>query len=309
MSGKFFRKSVIAVKVEGTAGTSSAPTAGADAMLVSNVTFEPMVGTMIDRKNLVPYQGSQGRFFAGLHGKLNFDVEIAGSGAAGTAPAYAALLRAASMAEALTASTKADYELVSDAQETVTILANLDGDQHLLTYGRANMKMAFTAQQVPKFTFEGMGIFADPTAVNFPTPDYDDFVKPVIVNKANTTVSLFGAARVVESLSLDLGLLLRPHLLVGEESIQIEDRKVVGEIVLDAAALSAGNWYSICKGRTRGALAVVHGTTAGNIVEVSGPTVELGEPKPRQMNGVKQVSIPIEFCADAGDDELIITVK
>ena len=60
-------------------------------------------------------------------------MELAGSGTAGTAPRYGALLQACGLSETIVASTSVTYAPVSSAFSSATIYFNNDGIRHILT--------------------------------------------------------------------------------------------------------------------------------------------------------------------------------
>ena len=70
------------------------------------------IGRMFKRDPLSPiraYFGNSEQLPAGIHSELDFEVELAGSGAAGTAPAWGPLIRACGMSETITAATDVKY--------------------------------------------------------------------------------------------------------------------------------------------------------------------------------------------------------
>lgn len=100
------RKRAILSKIETTYGVDPTPTAALDAVNMSNLTVSPMEMTLTQRQNIKSYMGNNPSVLAAIYAKVGFDVEMAGSGTAGTAPAYDELLRACGMsATALAAPT------------------------------------------------------------------------------------------------------------------------------------------------------------------------------------------------------------
>ena len=61
--------------------------------------------------------------------------------------------------------------------------------------------------------------------------------------------------------------------------------------------------------RARGPLSVVHGTTAGNIVELAAPAVEIGKPTQGQTDGIVNYSLPLSLCPVSGLDELKLIIR
>jgi hypothetical protein len=91
------RKRAILAKIESTYGQDPTPTAGADALLMSNLTVSPMEMTTAERQNIKSYMGNNPNVLAAIYAKVSFDIEMAGSGTAGVAPAYDELFRACGM--------------------------------------------------------------------------------------------------------------------------------------------------------------------------------------------------------------------
>jgi hypothetical protein len=96
-----FRKRAILAKIETTYGVDPVPTGGANAILMSNITVSPMEMNLAQRNNIKAYLGNNPSVLAAIYAKVSFDVEVAGSGVAGTAPGYGPLLRACAMSETL----------------------------------------------------------------------------------------------------------------------------------------------------------------------------------------------------------------
>lgn len=303
-----FRKLAILHKIETTYGISAAPLA-ADAIVGTNVTFTPMEGEEVSRDLLLPYLGNQGVVLAGVHAKLEFEVEIAGAGVAGTAPKYASLLRACGFAETLAVGVSASYSIVEDDQESSTIFFEMDGVRHILLGSRGNVSLSFTPKGIPRYRFMLTGLLGTITDEDLTAVTMAGWQKPLVVSKANTTMSLHAWPSVAESLSIDLGNVVTPRFLIGEEAVIISDRKTTGQAVVVAKSLATINWFQRALDRTRGTLAFEHGKTAGNIVEITGPALEIGKPTQGQSNGILNYSLPLSFCPVNGLDELLIVVR
>ncbi len=97
----FWRNKALLAKLETTYGEDSGPTGALNAILASNVTLRPMEGQQVTRENDRGFLGARPSTWANLQISLEFDVEAAGSGTAGTPPAYAVLLEGCGFAETL----------------------------------------------------------------------------------------------------------------------------------------------------------------------------------------------------------------
>ncbi len=307
---RYHRKLAVLLKLETVYGTDAVPTALANAMQVRNVTVTPIEGEEVSRDLMLPYLGNSGVALAGTYGKIDFEVEIAGSGTAGTAPAYGPLLRACGLAETITAGTSVVYNPISGAFESASMYWNADGVNHVLLGMRGNVTLSFEPKKIPVFKFSMMGLLGAWTDLAVPAATLTGFKKPLVVSKANTpTYTIHGIASPGESLSIDLGQKVEPRFLIGWESIEISDRSASGTAVVEAKSLGSVNWFDKAMQRTRGALQLIHGVTAGNIVQIDAPAVEIGKPSQGNSQGIVNYSLPLAFCPVTGGDELTITVK
>lgn len=309
MARRLYRKLAVLAKIEATYGISSAPTGAANAMQMTDVSVTPLAGEEVSRDLYRPFLGHQGVILVGNHVTFEGAVEIAGAGAAGTAPAYGPLLRACGMSETITAGTKVEYQPVSTGFESVTLFVNLDGVNHVLLGARGNVTLSLTPKQIPRFKFTLQGLLGPVADTPLPAAVYTGFQSPLEVSKDNTTLSIHGIAAPGESLAIDLGNKVEPRFLIGAESIEIVDRAATGTTVLQATDLATIDWFSRAKSRTRGALASVHGIAAGNIVEFTAAAVEIGRPAYGQTQGIANVSLPLMFASVTTDDDIKITVR
>lgn len=311
MAKRFWRKLAMLSKIETVYGTDATPTGAANAILALDVTFTPLEGEEISRELLTPWMGDQGIILTGLYGRLEFSVEIAGAGAAGTAPKYGPLLRACGFAETVTALTDVEYDPVSAGFESATFWYNRDGVRHVLVGSRGTVTTEFTPKGIPRWRFNFIGLRGTAAAdAPLPAVTLTGFIKPVEVSKANTTFSLHGyASGPTESVSIDVGNQVEPRMLINEEACEIVDRRSRGSAVMEAALLAVKNWDAIARAGTTGALALVHGTTAGNIVEIAAPAVQIGRWSEGQTQGILNNTLPLILQPVAGNDELKITVR
>ncbi len=303
------RRLACLAKIESTYGTDSVPAAAANAIRLNDVTLTPLAGGEEARELMLPYLGNQGVELTGNYIQLEFSVEIAGAGAAGTAPGYGVLLRSCGLAETITANTSVEYDPVSDGEEASSIYFNQDGVRHVSLGTRGTVTMDFTPQRIPRFRFTMMGLLGTISDQSLPAPVLTGFKKPIVVSKANTTFSLHGYTAAAESIAIDLGLSVEQRLLIGAESIEITDRQSTGTAVIPATPLATKNWFSIAQNATEGTLQVIHGTAAGNIVQIDAPAVQIGRPTQGQTQGITNYTLPLMLKPSSGDDEITITIK
>jgi hypothetical protein len=92
------RKRTLLAKIEGTYGTDPSP-GSSDAMLVKNLNFTPINSELVSRDLIRPFLGNSQTLLAQLSCAIDFEVELAGAGIPGVAPAWGRLLRACAFSE------------------------------------------------------------------------------------------------------------------------------------------------------------------------------------------------------------------
>jgi len=97
------RKRLILTKIEATYGTDSSP-AGTDAVLVRNLEITPIEAETVSRDLIRPYLGNSAQILSQTRVVITFEVELAGSGTAGTASRVDSLLRSCGFAATTTGS-------------------------------------------------------------------------------------------------------------------------------------------------------------------------------------------------------------
>ncbi len=305
---RLFRKVAILSKIETVYGTNSAP-AAINAIVGKNVSFTPLEAEEVSRDLMLPYLGTQGVILTGKHARIEFDVELAGAGAAGTVPKYGSLLRACAFAETVAAGVSVTYSIIETGVESVTLFFEVDGVRHILLGTRGTFAINVAPKAIPSYRFSMTGLLGTITDQALTATTMAGWTTPVEASSANTTLSLHGWSSITESLSITLGNDVVPRFLIGSESVSISDRKTVGQAVVEATSLATIDWFARALARTKGALALAHGKVAGNIVEINGPALEIGKITQGQTNNILNYTLPLSFVPVTARDELTIIVK
>lgn len=306
------RRDAITAKIETTYGVDAAPTGAANAMLVRGLTVSPMNMATVDRALIRPYFGRSEQLPGAINAALEFEVELAGSGAAGTAPAWGPLLRACGFAETLTASTRADYLPRSTGFESATIYCYRDAVLHKLTGARGTVSVSLPNQGIPVLKFKFTGKFVAVSDATLTGASFAGWQKPALVNGTNTTpFTLHGFTPVAASLDIDVAnSIVYRDLIGGAQEVLITDRAPQGSATIEATTVAAKNWWSSIQAASTGSLAVQHGQSAGNIVEISAPAVQLVSPSYSEQDNVTMLQLGLQLVpGSAGNDELKITVR
>lgn len=305
------RNAGILAKIESVYGTDPVPTGSANAMLVRNFTISPQETKTVARDVIRPYLGNSQNLPGTVNSKIDFEVEIAGAGAAGSAPAYGPLLRACAFAQTLNAGVSAVYSLVSTAFESVTIYCYLDKVLHKVTGCFGTVSFDFSEGAIPVMKFSFTGIYNTVTDATTPSETLTAFQLPLPVNRTNTpTFTLQGYSAVMEKLSFDMANAIAFRSLPGgNENVVLTDRKPAGSISIEATTVAAKDWWTSIKAAATGAMQLIHGVTAGNIVQVDAPAVQLYSPKYGDKDGIAMLQANLVLSPGSGNDELTLTIK
>ena len=305
------RRAAVLAKIETVYGTDPVPTGPANAILISDVNIGPMEMKTVDRANVRPFLGSNEQLPTGLFSKVDFTCEAAGSGTAGTAPAWGPLLRMCGFAETVTAGTKVEYAPVSTGFESGTIYFNLDGVLHKLTGARGSVALDFTRDGRPAMKFSFTGLFNAVVDAAAPTVTLTAWQKPLAVNRTNTpTLTLHGTAGRVHSLTCDMAnnIVFRELIGAAMGEVLLTDRKPVGQIVMEAVTVASKDWWTSIKNVTTGALQLIHGTVAGNKFQIDAPNIQLISPQYQDQDGIAMLQCGLVFApGTSGNDEIKIT--
>lgn len=306
-----YRRRTILAKIETTYGTDPTPTGSANAILVRNMSITPLAAETVSRDLIRPYLGNSPELIASKYVTIEFEVEIAGSGTAGTAPKYSPLLRACGLAETVSAGVDVAYSPVSTGFESVTLYHNVDGVLHKITGARGNVEFTINARAIPVMKFSMTGIYNAPSDAALPTVDYTGFQSPIAANTSNTTgFSLFSYSGILESLSLNMGNAVTYRSLIGSESVLITDRKVSGTAVFEAPTITAKDFFAAAIGTTLGNLAITQGTVAGNKFVIDSSYIDLGTPSYSENDGIAMINVPfVAVPSGNGNNEISFTVK
>jgi hypothetical protein len=305
------RKRVILAKIETTYGVDPTPTGAANAILVRNLNVTPQSTQLVGRELIRPFLGNFEQLEASTHVELDFEVEAAGSGAAGTAPSYSCLLRACGLAETVTPTTKVEYKPVSSGFESVTVYFNVDGVLHKITGARGDVELTINSAQIPVFKFKFVGIYNAPTDTAAPSVTYTGFQTPLVANSTNTpSFSFFGVSPILQDLSFQLGNQVDYRTLIGSQYVQLTDRKAAGQATFQADTIATKDWFSTALANNLGALSITHGTAAGNKVKLASSTVDLLAPTYTDNNGVQMIQVGyVMVPTTAGNDEFTLSFE
>ena len=299
------RKRLILVKTEATYGTDSSPT-GTDALLVRNLDITPLSGDVVSRDLIRPYLGNFDQLIAQNSVAINFEVELAGSGTAGTAPKYDAILKACGLAATIVASTSVTYAPVSASFSSATIYFNVDGVLHKLTGCRGSMNMSCAVGAIPTLAFNLTGVYNAPTDTAQPSVTYSAQATPLVFREGNTSsFSFFSYSGVLQSVDFNLANdLVYREMVGGTKETLITDRKPAGTVMIEAPTIATKDFFATALASSTGNLTFLHGTTAGNRVTFLASQVDVINPTYQDQDSIMMLSVPyVAIPTTAGNNE------
>lgn len=320
---RLIRNTAILAKIETAYGVDAAPTGAANALLVSNLSINPLNAQNVERGNIRPYLGGDEQLVGTRYVEMGFDVELVGSGTLGTAPAWGALLRACGFAEVITAGVRVDYVPVSTGFEATTIYWYDDGVLHKGLGARGTASLKLTVGEKPTISCKFVCLYGGVTAVALPTVDLDEWQIPQIVLDANSGQLMWGATHDVavvpaliggqsypsKGVTIDLGITAPFRALLGGESVPITERKVTGAVQLELTALEEVAAMAAVLSTSKTSLGMIHGTNAGSRVAVFMPGVQRIEPAKEEDNGARMNAFKILINPVVGNDEIRIATS
>lgn len=305
------RKRTILAKTEVTYGVDPTPTGTANAILVRNLNITPLNAELVSRDLVRPYLGASEQLIASSYVTVEMEVEMAGSGTAGTAPAYGPLLLACGLTATTSAGVSVTYSPVSSSFGSATIYYNVDGVLHKITGARGNVEMNIEVGQIPVFRFTFTGLYNAPTDTAAPAVTYTAFQTPLAANSDNTSAfSLYTFAAALQSLNVNLNNAITYRTLIGAEDVLMTDRQVSGTAVFEAPNIAQRDFFSLALGSALGALDITHGTAAGNRVQISSARAKVNNPTYQDANGIHMLQTPFNLVpSTTGNDEISIVVR
>lgn len=303
------RKKFLIAKIESTYGTDPTPVGGNDAVQVTNLEVTPIES---DNVQAAAFQGfignsTRGTLVANKRVAVTFDVELGGSGAAGTAPAFGPLLKSCGLSETTVASTSVTYAGVSSSFDSATIYCFYDGTRHKITGARGTVTFNMTAGQFPTASFVMTGIYnaPDDTALSgsFTVANQAAALE---INDTNVTTATFHGVTDVRLESLDLAL--NNEVLYKEtassQEVLITNRTPSGTAVIEAPAVGTTDYFAKATAVATGNSSFVIGAAGGNIITMTMAQTDITGVSYGDTNGVVSLSMPyLALPSTSGNDE------
>jgi len=269
---RIIKNTLIAAAIESAYGSDANPTGSANAILVSDVSATPLDAQNIDRNLIRGTFGASEQLVGSASVKLSYSTELAGSGTAGTAPAWGKLLGA-----------MGDFTLSAKV-----------GERPML-----------------KFDWTGLdgGISAASDTGTF-TP-WKRPVSMTKANVVDITLGATYAAGAISGgtvypstgLEMKAGNQVAFTPMLSSETVDITDRESTGSLELDLTAAQEVTMMAAVKANTTQSLAITIGLATGNKILFFAPAVQFINPKKSEKNGKRLIGFDTRFMPVNGNDE------
>lgn len=300
---------LVLAKVESTYGTDPTPSNSADCVIAYNVEVTPETD-IIERRDLSNTLSRLKELGGKRRCKISFEVDLRGSGTAGTAPkGISGLMKACGHSETIVADTSVTYAPRSSSFESCTIYAYLGGVMVEINGAVGTMEISLPAGQVGRIKFEMMGLYNTTVDASVPTPTHDSTV-PVVLKNLTATFDSYAAVIREITLKQNNKIAERANLASthGIAGFDVVDRNPDGEIIIDAVLLATKNFYTKFEADTVQVLSVVVGGTAGNICTITASQCRLRNIPWAEEDGVLTHPLPFQMARSSANDEYSIAL-
>lgn len=309
MSNGYFRSAAILAKIEATEGVDSVPTGNSNAILCGDLKIDPVPGGTVERRVTYPGKGAVPVSPKDQQVQVGFKTELAGAGSTGLAPPWGVLARMCGLSETINLGTSVAYAPVSLGEESGSIYANRSGTLWKMLGARGNAQLMFAKDDAPYIDWSFIGRQAAPIAAALPAVTLSNWQDPLVVGQVNTpTFTLHGYPAILDSLSADLGNKPMHKDRPNAEYVSLPDRNVTGSCTIVAPPVGTKDFYAAYRNKTLGALNLVHGTSAGNIITFAAPKVQIVSIDEVNLDGETGLQLGLRYCRNTGDDEIKLTV-
>ena len=201
------------------------------------------------------------------------------------------------------------YQPLSENFPSVYLEANLDGNAHDGKGARGNLQLNLSAGALPQWDFTFTGAYVPVGTATAPVLQTLGFQNPVPLTKENTpTAELGGYSMVMNSLTFDFQNDVQHINEANRDEILIVNRNVTGTLVCEMPLQSTKDFYADIRNLTEGPLRIVHGKTAGNILQIDAPKVQIASSTVQESEGRFMLSLEQRFIP-VNNDEIKLTFR
>lgn len=286
------RKKALLFALEASYGVDAIAADTPTAVLGRDVKIVPMAGDNTELKYDDGKLGNSPELATEIYATVEFSVDLAGSGTATKAPAWAPLVQACSR-DITPGASSVVMAINEDSTASLTMYMNYHGVLHALLGARGTFKISAKAKELPSIMFTFTGLFVPVTAAAMPATNFAAWKKPQPVGVKHSAFSLAGAAAKLISFEYDQANTVAYTEYVGFEEVLITDFKPSGKIIIEAASLAEFDPFTLAGSNTEVAMEFSHGSALNQVVW-SSSRISLGRPEYGDQDGTLTYEIPFK---------------
>ena len=286
------RKKALLFALEATYGVDAIAAGVPVAVLGRDVKIFPIAGDNTELKYDDGKLGNSPELATEVYATVEFSVDLAGSGTANLAPAWAPLVQACSR-DITPGASSVVMAINEDSTASLTMYMNYHGVLHALLGARGTFKISAKAKELPSIMFTFTGLFVPVTAAAMPATNFAAWKKPQPVGVKHSAFSLAGAAAKLISFEYDQANTVAYTEYVGFEEVLITDFKPSGKIIIEAASLAEFDPFTLAANNTEVAMEFSHGSALNQVVW-SSSRISLGRPEYGDQDGTLTYEIPFK---------------
>jgi hypothetical protein len=270
---------LVLCKLEDTKGTDAVPVASTNAIRLLARPNPTVNRSNIERNVTKQTMGNIGLIpDPDASVELSLEVELKGSGTAGTAPDWGPLMQACRMVETVVARTSVTYAPSTPVEKSCTIYTYVDGVLWKMLGAVGTCQITTNPGEFPKASFTMTAPYIAPVNAAVPTGAAFDASVPKVISSQDLVND--GAVIKVGSLSLDFGNDVQEHRTIGNHEWVVANRNPTLTLNKDSVS-TAAEWTAVDAG-TNASISATFNAGAGNNIAISAPKavrqgVTLGE--------------------------------
>lgn len=266
------------------------------------------------RELYTPHLGASDEIPGPRKSVFEFEVEMAGAGAAGGSPAWSRLLRACQFAETQVAGSRVEFTPVSEPGESLAIRYWEDGHAYHARGCRGQVEFLVSAFEIPvmRFRFEGFDTSSGSGPALQPASPYAVWKTPILPMSSNSGNIRLGCSLSSGALSggeaypskgftLDMGNAITYDATLGAEAVVVTDRQPKGKMTLQLTAAQEAAWRTDMNASVETTFGWQMGSGAGNTIVFFGRRLQRQAAQGIDDNGFRRVETDFGLILDKDD--------
>lgn len=302
-----WRQRLIREKIEATYGTDPV-LAATDALMALDVSMRNLEADYQQQDFATGEEGSQAEDLYNLHVAVEYALEAAPSGVAGTPPPYAHILQSSGLTMATDLASVTFTPTPPNGAFSSTTMGLRNGAvMQTVTGVRGSMGFTAEVNRKARFTFNRQGIYADPVAFAHEPHDFSAWPRGLVCSPDNMgAITLGGTTLKVRSFSFADGRSPVFDKYMNVRGTDITGRRYTGQMAVQWPDLATKDILSDAKDIVIQPLVWTLGTVAGSILTVSAPRVQMKFAGEQEIERDLGATLDLVFLPDQGDDEIEI---